>query len=67
MSMDWDGGNYSNNMTLRDYFAAQALTNELLMGDVWHPAVSEQKENPARVVRRAYEIADLMLSKRDNQ
>jgi hypothetical protein len=57
------GGNYTD-MTLRDYFAAQALTNEMLMGDVWLLAEKEQKGNPARVVHRAYEIADLMIAER---
>ena len=52
---DWDSVN--EGMTLRDYFAGQAL-----------PALIAQyceTETPREITKRAYRMADLMLEARD--
>lgn len=45
-------------MTLRDYFAGQALANPVLMGDGWDVT------NVVRAASMAYEIADALLRER---
>ena len=54
----------SKGMTLRDYFAAQALAGNLEQGiqddmtiDWWH--------EPSKIAKRAYAIADAMLKARE--
>jgi hypothetical protein len=54
-----------NNMTLRDYFAGQALAGDIEQGvqdnmhfSWWH--------DPKKIAERAYKIADAMLNEREN-
>ena len=56
-----------NNMTLRDYFAAQALAGDLDQGQ--HENTSSNNRiswwhNPSNIAQRAYAIADAMLEER---
>ena len=61
----WDEGYEAPiNMSLRDYFAGQALAGDLEQGhedemnfDWWH--------SPTKIAKRAYAIADAMLKARD--
>lgn len=55
-----------NGMTLRDYFAAQALTGYLLgaRSEGWAPPNPTQQEFMAR---NTYEMADAMLAAREKK
>lgn len=51
-------GGYAKDMSLRDYFAAKAMT---LMPDSWDWSHEKARERSARI---AYEMADAMLKAR---
>lgn len=53
------GHSHAEGMTLRDYFAGQALANLNLQAHVAKPAAEH-------LARSAYEIADAMLKERSN-
>ena len=53
-------------MTLRDYFAGQALAGNLEQGIQDDMAISWWHE-PSKIAKRAYAIADAMLKARDGQ
>ena len=52
-----------NNMTLRDYFAGQALAGNLEQGVQDNMSYSWWHE-PSKIAQRAYKIADAMLEER---
>lgn len=52
-TIHWDG---HNSMTLRDYFAAHALTGAVQFG-----------ESPRQLADRCYDIADAMLAARERK
>ena len=54
------GSDAPTGMTLRDYFAGQALAGGLEQGveNDWH---SDWWHDPGKIAKRAYEIADAML------
>lgn len=53
----------SQGMTLRDYFAGQALAGNLEQG-LEIEAISRWWHNPEKLASRAYEIADAMIEAR---
>ena len=59
------GMGHAGGMTLRDYFAAKALTGMLAYSHV-NPSIGNYHENctPAAVAMDAYALADAMLAER---
>lgn len=64
-------GNFNEGMSLRDYFAAQAMLAHVqlcqLVATLWAADKMENvriDQSPAVIARGAYEIADAMLAER---
>lgn len=60
------GGDYVPGMTLRDWFAGQAITGILMHGMFMSPSdsVDEQEWWNNKISQEAYDIADAMLAAR---